>query len=181
MRQICTFSLLFASLLLAANALAQTDNHADSDPLARTDSVTAARSQYAQPADPSRNDGDNDTVAQFRGGRRPPFPSRREYSRGASYQEPWMSHGSAGHALIGAAIGFGIGAGLGAAGSQDHSQTGSRVLLGGTIFGLIGAAIGSAHGGGYAFAHYRREFFAPSRKDEEAAAAQPSANSRAGQ
>jgi hypothetical protein len=180
MRQICAFSLLLASLLLATNALAQTDNHSDLDTLPQIDSVTAARAQYAQTANHSRNDGDGEMLAQFRGGRRPPFPSRREYSRGLGYQAPWMDHGNARHALIGAAIGFGIGAGLGAAGSQDHSQVGGRVVLGGTIFGLIGAAIGSAHGGGYPFARRRRIFPAPSSEDEEAKAAQLSATSSAG-
>jgi hypothetical protein len=178
MRQISAFSLLLASLLLATNALAQTDNHPDIDTLPQIDSVTDARAQYAPAANPSRNDGDGEVLAQFRGGRRPPFPSRREYSRGPSYQEPWMNHGSAGHTLIGAAIGFGIGAGLGAASSQNR---GGNAIIGGAIFGVIGAAIGSAHWGGYAFAHRRRALPTPSGEDEEAMAAQPSATSSTGQ
>jgi hypothetical protein len=174
-------SILAASLTLATNLLAQTDNRSDADTPAPTDSVAAARAQYAPAHNALPNHDNSELLAQYRGGRRPPFPSRREYSPRQSYQSPWMDQGDARHALIGGAIGFAIGAGLAGAGNHGSSQIGGRVFIGGSICGLIGAAIGSAHGSGYPFARRRRAFPSPSTEDEEATTARPSAISPAGQ
>jgi hypothetical protein len=119
------------------------------------DEITAARSRYTQSAENSTDTGDGPALAQLRRGRpRQPLPPRG-YPRG-TYQTPWMEHGNAAHAAIGAAIGFGIGATLGAIHSQHNgTPVSGGVLIGGGLLGFIGGAIGAAHGGPYLFTHRR--------------------------
>jgi hypothetical protein len=177
-------SLLFllASLMVASGALAQTklaqtkeDRQIETkrDSLSE-DAISAARSRYTQNAKgegASRDAGDdNDHVlAQLsRPKPMPPFPPHRGYPRGNYPAAPWMEHGNAGHAVIGAIIGFGLGAALGATANSDRhprATVGAVVLFGG-LGALIGGVIGGSHGGPYAFAH-RRKTYPPSWREGE--------------
>lgn len=152
------FSLLLAPVLLVSVAFAQTkDLRAEN----RADEVMAARSRYTQTAENSPATGNGAALAQLRRGRlRQPLPPRG-YPRG-TYQTPWMEHGNAAHAAIGAAIGFGIGATLGAINSEHRgTPVSGGVLIGGGLFGFIGGAIGAVHGGPHLFTH-RRGVYGPS-------------------
>lgn len=117
---------LLASLMVASGALAQTTEVRQTETeknLLRSDAISAARSPYTQnvKAEGASGDaGDARLIAQrFRPRPMPPLPPRRGYPQG-NYRTPWMDHGNAGHALIGAAIGFGLGAALGATANTDH-------------------------------------------------------------
>ncbi len=155
---------LLASLLVASGALAQAaqerQTETEREP-ARNIAISAARSPYIQNAEADSIFPDADsgsTLAQLSRSRPSrPFPSRRGYPRGG-YQSPWMDHGNAGHAVIGAVIGFGLGAAVGAkANTSPYPGTTARaVVLFGSFGALIGAAVGAAHGGPYPFAHHRR-------------------------
>jgi hypothetical protein len=173
MRHTQSVPILLASFLLASAAFAQTWNLDASNTMSINDPVMAARSRYTQGADILRPTNNGTTLAQFpRHGPEPPFPARRRYPRQESYQNPWLDHGNAGHAVIGVAIGFGIGAMLGAIKSaHDHTPAGSNVLIGGSLLGFIGGTIGVAHGGAYFFAHHRKidPQSAPEDENEEAA------------
>lgn len=168
---------LLASLLAASGALAQTkeDRQIETkrDSL-REEAISAARSRYTQNAkveNASRDAGDdNDNVlAQLsRPKPMPPFPHHRGYARG-NYPAPWIEHGNAGHAVIGAVIGFGLGAVLGATANSDRhprATVGAVVLFGG-LGALIGGVIGGSHGGHYAFAHRRKTYPRSGREGEE--------------
>src|ERR1700722_11088657 len=167
MRHTHKFSPLLASILLASAALAQTNNSSDSDALPEVDSMAAARVRYARIAQDSSNNG---TLAQFsQPGQRPRFPQHPVYPRQQTYQTPWMDHGNARHAVIGAGIGFGIGAALGASHSAHNgTPVGGGVLIGGGLFGFIGGAIGSGLGGSHPFAHRTIGLPMPGSEDEEA-------------
>ncbi|HKM47210.1 MAG TPA: hypothetical protein VJX69_06460 [Terriglobales bacterium] len=172
--------LLLASLMVASGALAQTTlaqtteerQTTNEKSPSTTDAISAARGPYiqdAKAADISRDAGDGIMLAQFSSGRSMrPSPPHRGYSRG-SYQSPWMGHGNAGHAVIGAAIGFGLGAALGAAANKDRhpGATAAAVVLFGGFGALIGGAVGAAHGGPYPFAHHRRSRSPSWRKDKD--------------
>ncbi len=158
--------LLLASVLLASGALAQTRDGQAANSAPGADEVSAARSHYTRTADLSPDANDGKTLAQFSRRRPgPPFPPHG-YPRG-TYQTPWMEHGNAGHAVIGAAIGFGVGAALGAI-SNGHKGTpvGAGAIVGGALFGFIGGAIGAAHGGPHPFAR-RGRVFRPSWPEED--------------
>jgi hypothetical protein len=156
--------------LLTSIAFAQT-SHSQPTTAAESDQIASARSAYAQ-SNPTVDSGDNNgaTLAQdYRREGTPPFPTHRRYVGRETYEQPrWSEHGSAAHALIGAAIGFGIGAALGASSSaSNHTSVAHGVFLSGSIFGLIGAAIGagsSSHGHGY-LARRRRPY--PRRQLED--------------
>jgi hypothetical protein len=175
MRHTKHIHLLLASVLFVSGAAAQTGDSQVADSASREDSISAARSRYTQTAD-SSPDTNNTTLAQLpRGGPGRPFPPQRGYPRRGSYQTPWMDHGNAAHALIGAAIGFGIGAAIGVDKStRNGTPVGAGVMIGGGLFGLIGGAIGSGiggfPGGRYAFGHRRRAYPQSSPEDEEEAA-----------
>jgi hypothetical protein len=146
MRNLTASLLLMATAgLLAANALAQTDNSQTSNAL--TSPIAAARCQYT-PADyacagvsgsaAQLNANDDTTLAQLpRRGPGSPFRSRGPMGR-AAYPGIWRSEGSPVHALIGTLIGFGLGAAMGAKGN-----IGVRGTL---VFGAIGAGIGAGIG-----------------------------------
>jgi hypothetical protein len=164
---------LLASLLLAPSVMAQmtedrrpeTETEKDTR---RIDDISAARSRYTETPEVSPDANDNNILAQLpRRGPGMPFPSRRGYPRG-SYQTPWMNHGGAGHAVIGAAIGFGVGAALGAI-SNAHQGTpvGAGAIVGGALFGFIGGAIGAAHGGPHPFARRGRAYRPSWPEDDE--------------
>jgi len=159
--------LLLALILLASVAMAQTQDVSTSSSTSENNAVSTARNRYTGTGDASSNAPEERTLAQFRQrGPGAPFPSQRAYPRG-TYQNHWRDHGSAGHALIGAAIGFGIGAAIGASKSAHNgTPAGSSVIVGGAILGFIGGAIGSAHGASGFFAH-RRRFDLPSRGEED--------------
>jgi hypothetical protein len=168
-------SFLLASLVLASMALAQTTEARQTETekdLRSGDTISAARSPYTQNAKAegaSRDAGDAMLLAQrFQPRPMPPFRPQRGYPQG-SYRTPWMDHGSAGHALIGAAIGFGLGGALGAAANRDHHSgaTAGAVVLCGGLGALIGGAIGGSHGGGFAFTHHRRIYRPSGREGEE--------------
>jgi hypothetical protein len=157
---------LLALVLLASVALAQTRDSLEADKISAEDSISAARSKYAQTSN-SSPDADNPTLAQVPR-RRParPFPARRGYPRG-TYQTPWMEHGNPGHALIGAGIGIGVGAALGAVSNANKgAPVGAGAIVGGALFGCIGGAIGAAHGGPHMFAH-RGRVYRPSWPDDD--------------
>jgi hypothetical protein len=168
---------LLASLMVASGALAQTKEdrqiETEKDPLSE-DAISAARSPYTQKAKvegASRDAGDDhDNVLAQLSRPKPmtPFPPHRGYPRG-NYPTPWMEHGNAGHAVIGAIIGFGLGAALGATANTDrHSgATAGAVFLCGSLGALIGGVIGGSHGGPYAFAHHRRTYRPSGRAGEE--------------
>jgi hypothetical protein len=167
---------LLVSLMVASGALAQTTEarqiETEKD-LLRNDAISAARSSYTQNVKAegaSRNAGDATLLAQrFQPRPMQPFRPQRGYPQG-SYRTPWMDHGNAGHAVIGAVIGFGLGAGLGA-GANPGSHTGTTRAGSALIFGglgaLIGGVIGGSHGGPYAFAHRRRTYPPSWREGEE--------------
>jgi hypothetical protein len=175
MRHTKHIHLLLASVLLASVAFAQTGDSQVANSTSGEDSISVARSRYTQTANSSPNT-DNTTLAQLpRGGPGRPFPPQRGYPRRGGYQNQWMDHGNAAHALIGAAIGFGIGAALGANNSAHNgTPVGAGVMIGGGLFGLIGGAMGSAiggfPGGRYAFGHRRRAYPQSSPEDDEEAA-----------
>ena len=148
-------SFLLASVLLASVAFGQTRDSGAANSAAGDEGISAARNQYTQTAEVSP-DAKDDTVAQLaRRGPRTPFPPQRGYPRG-TYQTPWMEHGNAGPAVIGAVIGFGVGAAIGACGSDRSGTTlGGRVIIGGTILAVIGGAIGGAHPWPHARRAYR--------------------------
>jgi hypothetical protein len=149
---------VLASLLIVSSAPAQTSDAPTANNLNAGSEIAAARSQYTQT--PEIPDANDDTiVAQLpRRGPRTPFPPQRGYPRG-TYQTPWMEHGNAGPAVIGAVIGFGVGAAIGACGSDRSGTTlEGRVIIGGTILSVIGGAIGAAHGGPHPFARRRRVY-----------------------
>jgi len=152
-----------AAILLLSVAVGQTK---DSQVESNAEEITAARGQYTQAAGSSPDTGDGTALAQFRRGRlRQPLPPRG-YPRG-TYQTPWMEHGNAAHAAIGAAIGFGIGATLGAIHSQHNgTPVSGGVLIGGGLLGFIGGTIGAAHGGPHLFTH-RRRGYGPSGPHED--------------
>jgi hypothetical protein len=167
MRHTKHIHLLLASVLLASGASAQTRDSQVANSSSGENSISAARSRYAQTADISP-DTNNTMLAQLpRGGPGQPFPPRRGYPRSSSYQTQWMDHSNAAHALIGAAIGFGIGAALGANSSaRNGTSVGAGVMIGGGLLGLIGGVIGSGTGGHYPFA-YRRRVYRPSWPDDD--------------
>jgi hypothetical protein len=160
-------SVLLASVLLASVALAQTRDSLKEESISAEDSISAARSQYAQTSNISP-DADNAILAQLpRGGPARPFPARRGYPRG-TYQTTWMEHGNPGHALIGAGIGIGVGAALGAISNANKgAPVGSGAIVLGALFGFIGGAIGAAHGGPHMFAHRGRVYRPCSPEDDE--------------
>jgi len=155
---------VLASLLIVSSAPAQTSDAPTANNLNAGSEIAAARSQYTQT--PEIPDANDDTiVAQLpRRGPRTPFPPQRGYPQG-TYQTPWMEHGNAGPAVIGAVIGFGVGAAIGACGSDRSGTTlGGRVIIGGTILAVIGGAIGGAHPWPHARRAYRRSW--PEDDDE---------------
>lgn len=176
---------LLASLMVASGALAQTiedrQTETEKDP-STSDAISAARSPYMQNAKAggiSRDADDGMILAQFSRGRPTrPSPPHHEYPRG-SYQSPWVGHGNAGHAVIGAAIGFGLGAALGAAANTDRhpGANAAAVVLFGGFGALIGGVIGGTHGGPYAFRHHRRTYPPSCHKDEESDLSADSAGS----
>jgi hypothetical protein len=138
------FSLLLAvTVLLASNAVAQTDNSQASNELHGP--IAAARCQYtpgacAEVSDSAaqRSANDDHTLAQLpRRGPGPRFGPRGPMGRTA-YPGMWRSQGSPAHALIGTLIGFGIGAAVGAKGNIG--------VRGSLVFGAIGAGIGAGIG-----------------------------------
>jgi hypothetical protein len=150
---------LLASLLIVSSAAAQTSDAPPANNLNAGNEIAAARSQYSQTPEISPDANHDTIVAQLpRRGPGRPFPPQRGYPRG-TYQTPWMEHGNAGHALVGAAIGFGVGAAIGACGSDRSGTTlGGRVIIGGTILAVIGGAIGGAHPWPHARRAYRRSW-----------------------
>jgi len=128
---------LFALLLLASSALAQTIDSQTTNDLPEKNlpkQVALARSAYTQTeeviADGAPNDskGDN-TLAQIPG--RMPGPMAGPPMRRAAYPNMWMSGGSPGHALIGALIGFGLGAAVCAKGNAGARATLALGTVGG--------------------------------------------------
>jgi hypothetical protein len=137
--------MLATTVLLASNALAQTDNSLASNELPSP--IAAARCQYT-PSDHAcagvsdssdhRSADDDATLAQLpRRGPGPPFRQRGPMGRHA-YPDMWRSEGSPAHALIGMLIGFGLGAAVGAKGNIGVRST--------LAFGAIGAGIGAGIG-----------------------------------
>jgi hypothetical protein len=155
---------LLASLLTVSSASAQTSDAPTANNLNAGSEIAAARSQYSQTPEISPDANHDTIVAQLaRRGPGRPFPPQRGYPRG-TYQTPWMEHGNAGHALVGAAIGFGVGAAIGACGSDRSGTTlGGRVIIGGTILAVIGGAIGGAH----PWPHARRAYRPSWPEDDE--------------
>ncbi len=170
-------------MMLASAASGQTNDSQRENGAAGSDQVAAARSQYDGPTDVLHDGGDRAILAQFpRRGPGPPFPPGRGYARRENYQTPWMDHGDAGHAAIGAAIGFGIGAAVGALGGiHNHTPIGDGVVLGGSLFALIGGAIGASHGGPHYFAHHRRSYRPSWSDDDEKRNAQSSSGKERGE
>lgn len=175
--------LLLATIVLASNALSQTDNPRAMNEL--PSHVAAARCQYtpgddacsgesdsAQPQ--GRNDG---TLAQLpRQMSRPPFRTGHPAMGRPAYPGMWQPRyeGSPAHALIGTLIGFGLGAAVGAKGN-----IGVRGTL---AFGAIGAGIGAGIGFSLPSCHFRNPYWhrwpyqdeeASSRKTAKPSAAQP--------
>lgn len=137
--------LLATVALLAANALAQTDNPQASNEV--SSSITAARCQYtssdhacpgvSDSAQPRRVANDV-TLAQLpRRGPGPPFRPRGPMGR-PGYPSMWRSEPSARHALIGAVIGAGLGWAVAAKGNA-----GVRATIG---IATVGAGLGAAFG-----------------------------------
>jgi hypothetical protein len=139
-------SLLLASaILLAANALAQTDSPRTVDE--PSNAIAVARCAYTadNPCPDTSDSGqrsrgaiDDATVAQLpRRGPGPAFGPRGPMGR-PGYPGMWRSEPSAGHALIGAVIGAALGWAVAAKGNA-----GARATLGiATVGAGLGAAIG---------------------------------------
>lgn len=140
-----SFLFFVSAVLLAANALSQTDN-----PPARNEtpsSIAAARCAYAADTDcvdPSgtahapRRAIDDATVAQLpHRGPGPAFGPRGPMG-GHGYPQMWQSQPSAGHALIGAVIGAALGWAVAAKG---NAGAGATLALAG-----VGAGTGAAFG-----------------------------------
>jgi len=135
---------LFALLLLASSALAQTIDSQTTNDLPENDlskQVALARSAYTQTEEVSAGGAPNDskgnnTLAQIP--RRMRGPMAGPPMRRAAYPNMGMSGGSPDHALIGALIGFGLGAAVCAKGNAGVRAT----LALGTVGAGIGAAIG---------------------------------------
>jgi hypothetical protein len=166
---------LLAFTISASSALAQTAENRETDhgeERSSRDPISVVRSPYTTNACARDISGDSDNgirLAQLsRSGLMHRSPSHHGYSR-RNYQTPWMDHGNAGHALIGAAIGFGLGAAFGVAANADHHSgtNGAAVLIFGGLSALVGGAIGGAHGGPFAFAHHRKISRPPWTTDEE--------------
>lgn len=170
---------LLASLMVASVALAQTMpaqttegrlTETEKDPPS-SDAISAARSSYTPDVKGeglSRYAGDGMTAQLSRDRPTRPVPPHHGYPRG-SYRTPWMDHGDAGHAAIGAAIGFGLGAALAAKANTSPypGATARAIFLVGGLGALMGGVIGGSHGGPFAFAHHRRTYPPARREDEE--------------
>jgi len=172
----CRKNFLFALLLLAATALAQTADSKTSAGISEDvfkdeqinrdmpKQVALARCAYREndkecpgaSPDPEANK----TLAQMPR-RMGPMGRQDPPMRGPVYSETWGPQFSPGHALIGAAIGFGFGA---VAGSKNGVRSAFAV---GTVVGLLGAALGA---GIPSFPHYRRRGW---DDDEEASLTKP--------
>jgi hypothetical protein len=146
MRHTKHLQLLLASVLLAPVAFSQSSD-SPANGSAPEEAIAAARGQYTPPTAISIDVDDGETLAQFNQRRPgPPFARQHGYPWG-NYQTPWMHHGNAGHALVGAAIGFGIGAALGAHQSaQNGTPVSGGIIFGGGLLGFIGGCIGGAVG-----------------------------------
>jgi hypothetical protein len=181
MKNIKHLHFLLALVLLASVAWAQARDSSMENSVAENDSVSAARSQYTQAAENSPA-ADGTILARLRRrGPDRPLPSHRGYPLG-TYQTPWMQHGNAAHAVIGAAIGFGIGAALGATHSERNgTPVAGGVIIGGGLLGFIGGTVGACHGGPYLFTHRRRVYRPTEPEDDKEADLHPDARSKTDQ
>ena len=161
--------LLVMVVLLAANALAQTDSTPAGNET--PNSVAAARCAYtadnacadeSASAQAPRRPIDDSTVAQLpRRGTGPYFGPRRPMGQ-PGYPAMWQSAPSAGHALIGAVIGAALGWAVAAKGSA-----GARATLG---IATVGVGLGAAIGSSVPSFPYRSPYFRrwPDDQDDEA-------------
>ena len=149
MKNLKEASLLLASVvLLAVNALAQTDHPPAGNET--PSSVAAARCAYtagnactdeSSSSQATRGTIDDDTVAQLpRRGPGPAFGAHRPMGRPA-YPQMWQAQPSGRHALIGAAIGTLVGLALSAKGNLDAHSTAGLTTVGAALGAGIGLSI----------------------------------------